>query len=274
MSDYSKEREHLIERFAALCEQDDWILAAFVGGSIATKTADEYSDLDLYAIVGSDAYHQLLSAYREFVERWATPLFLEHFDGFGFDMLVFILDNGIPGELALAKRDRFLHIHGGPYQVLVDKTGLLNGVTFPWQRPTEEEQVELLRQHLNWFWRDLSLFSVAMARRQRWTAYGYLESMRRRCVNLIRLDRDFESWADGYEKLERVVRARDLAPLEGSFCRPDLRAMAKAAKRLITCYSGLGPRLARRHGIHYPRSLQEVILSVAAPVLSESNDPD
>jgi len=39
-----------VERFQAASQADPRIVAAFVGGSLATSTADEYSDLDLYLI--------------------------------------------------------------------------------------------------------------------------------------------------------------------------------------------------------------------------------
>ena len=34
----------------AACQQDDRIVAAFLGGSYVTGTADDYSDLDLYLL--------------------------------------------------------------------------------------------------------------------------------------------------------------------------------------------------------------------------------
>jgi predicted nucleotidyltransferase len=39
--------QNAVERFRALCQADPRIVAAFVGGSLATGTADEYSDIDV-----------------------------------------------------------------------------------------------------------------------------------------------------------------------------------------------------------------------------------
>jgi hypothetical protein len=262
-------REHLIERFSGVCAEDERVIAAFVGGSVATGKVDRRSDLDLFAILEADSYDAFFAERREFVERWAKPVFLEDFNGFGFDMLVFILDTGLEGELSLANEDRFLHLQGGPYRVLVDKQGLLEGVEFPWGRPSEEEQIQTLKQHLYWFWRDLSLFMVALDRDQRWTAYGYLESMRRRCVNLAHLSEDFTSWADGYEKVEQVVRGDLLAELEGTFDGIGSIEMIRSVKQIITFYQTLAPELARRHGVLYPREVEEVVLCREAHMLDE-----
>lgn len=270
MTTSSRNREHLIEEFTDMCARDDRIVASFVGGSFAAGNIDARSDLDLYAVIRSDVYDQFLAQHREFFERWAPPVFLEHFDGFGFDMLVFILDEGYEGELAIAKDDHFLHIHGGPHRVLVDKSGLLEGVEFPWSGPNEDEQLLALTKHVNWFWRDFSLFGTAITRGQRWTAFGYLDSMRRRCINLIRLDQDFASWADGYEKLESVVGDQPLAALERSFSSLDKAAMIDSAKVMIDIYREIAPELAREHGIEYPKLVEDVVLKREARLLEYS----
>lgn len=65
------------------------------------------------------------------MRKLGKPFFLKDFNEFGFYMVLFIFEDGIKGELALAKASNFLHIHEGSYRVLVDKIGLLKGITFP-----------------------------------------------------------------------------------------------------------------------------------------------
>ena len=221
MPGFTDRRKEIIEGFRTACLEDHRIVASFIGGSFATGLADEFSDLDLYAIVDIEAFNEFLSDHQKFFEKFCEPVFLEHFDGFGFDMYAFILAEGIQGELALARPDHFDHIHGGPFEVLLDRTGLLENVEFPWQRPTESQQVDELRRHLNWFWRDLSLLSVAVGREQLWTALGHLQSMRLRCIHLLRLEHDFQSRSAGYEKLESVVDEGELQRLEATLPRLD-----------------------------------------------------
>jgi hypothetical protein len=260
MTDPTEIKEEILDAFSSACVEDDRFLAAFVGGSFATGSADVFSDLDLYAIIRADAYEEFLKNHAKWMAQLGEPVFLEHFDGFGFDMFVFIFENGVQGELGIAKPDKFTHIHGGPYKVLVDKEGLLDGVSFPWQRPTEDQQVQALRKQLHWFWRDLSLFSVAMGRNQPWTAMGYLESMRQRCVNLTRMKHNFEQWTEGYERIEQVVPDEELTHFEESFSSFNAEAIAESAAILISFYRRIAPNLAERNGVDYPIALEKVVV--------------
>ncbi|GMQ77952.1 MAG: hypothetical protein BMS9Abin02_0444 [Anaerolineae bacterium] len=261
-------RQTIIRSFTDACDSDERVVAAFLGGSFAAGSEDDRSDLDLYVLILSEKYSEFFSARRNFFESWGSPVFLEDFNDFGFDMLVFILSNGVEGELSMAKDENFLHIHGGPIKVLVDKKGLLDGITFPLQGPSQEEQIAFLRRHLWWFWRDLSLFCTALARGQKWTAYGYLESMRLRCVILAGLDRDITIWANGYEKLEERAEALSLESLEKSLSNLERGSMVKAVNELIAFYRAIGLNLARKNNLAYPESLEHVILSREAELLS------
>ena len=261
-------RQAIIQAFTDACAGDERVVAAFLGGSFAVGLEDDRSDLDLYLLILSERYTEFFATRRNFFERWGNPVFLEDFNDFGFDMLVFILSNGVEGELAMAKDDNFLHIHGGPLKILVDKKGLLDDIAFPLPGPSQEDQVEILRRQLWWFWRDLSLFCTAQARGQKWTAYGYLESMRLRCVILAGLDRDFTIWANGYEGLEKRAGALSLKSLEKTVSSLETGSMVKTANELITFYRTTGLKLARKNNLAYPESLEHVILSREAKLLS------
>lgn len=257
----SENQQAVLTRFTTACGADERVVAAFIGGSHATETADAHSDLDLYLITAEGAYDAFFAGRKAFMDHLGEPVFLEDFDGFGFDMLVFILANGVEGELAMASESRFQHIHGGPFKVLLDKKEILAEAVFSWQKPAQSAQQETAREWIYWFWRDLSLFVTAMARKQLWTAYGYLEAMRLKCVNLARLEQDFTSWADGYEKLEQAVMAEKLTLLQSTFCPLQRRPMIEAAHTLIQYYQGIVPSLAETHEITYPADLESVILN-------------
>jgi hypothetical protein len=107
------------------------VVAAFLGGSHVAGTDDEYSDLDLYLVVGDEDYDAFFAERRAFLGHIGEPVFLEDFSGFGFDMVVFIFSGGVEGELALGRASGFDHIHGGSFEVLVDKEGILEGHVFP-----------------------------------------------------------------------------------------------------------------------------------------------
>jgi Nucleotidyltransferase domain len=83
-----------LERFVAACREDTRVVAAFLGGSHAAGTADEYSDLDLYLIVGDHGYGTFFAERRAFPGHLGEPVFFEDFSDFGFDMVVFIFSSG------------------------------------------------------------------------------------------------------------------------------------------------------------------------------------
>ena len=255
----SKEQQALLQRFTAACEADDRILAAFLGGSFASGTADAYSDLDIYLVTTDEDYDAFFGQRQEFMRRLGTLVFLEDFNDFGFDMLIFTFADDVEGELALGRESDFEHIHGGPYKVLVDKKGLLAGKVFPMLAPTEEDQRKTLRRLIYWFWEDLSHVITALHRGQLWSAHISLDSMRRRCVNLARLERDFSVEAEGYWKVEKALPEEELLRLKATFCPLEARAMLQAVLTLVRYYQQVAPRLAAKYGIAYPADIERVL---------------
>ena len=123
-----------VERFAAACQGDAAVLAAFLGGSLAAGTADEESDLDVYIVVAEPGYDAFVDRPKDFLASWGEVAFattLRNFEGLGFEMVLFVMTDGVEGELAVGKEANFRSTHGGPHRVLVDKTGILEGVEFP-----------------------------------------------------------------------------------------------------------------------------------------------
>lgn len=252
----------LIARFVAACQSDERILAAFLGGSHASGTADIYSDVDLNLITADASHADFLASRDRFIHLLGVPLFLEDWGdgGDGGVWLFFILSGGIEGELGLAPASRFEHMHAGPYTVLLDKTGILQGAKFTWPAPAPAAQVETVRRTISWFWHDLAHHFIApMARGQLWSAYGGLEDLRRACVNLARLSEDFQSEAGGYEKIERAVPPERLASLAASCCTLERGAMLQAAQVIVRYFQGVAPPVAKAHGLEYPHELAHLM---------------
>ena len=245
----------------AACREDTRVVAAFLGGSHAAGTADEYSDLDLYLIVGDEDYDTFFAERRAFLGHLGEPVFFEDFSDFGFDMVVFIVSGGVEGELALGRVSGFDHIHGGPFEVLVDKGGILARKAFPLNRPTRAEQRRTLRWIIYWFWHDLSVFSRAMVRGRLWTAHGLLEELRLKCVDVARLKHEFFSVGMvGYEGLEQAADSRDLEALRTTLCPLEREAMLEAVGRLVGFYQRTAPPLATQHRVAYPAELEAVVV--------------
>lgn len=176
-------------------------------------------------------------------------------------MVVFIFSSGVEGELTLGRASGFDHIHGGSFEVLVDKEGILEGKAFPLLQSTQAEQRETLRWLIYWFWRDLSVFNRAMVRGRLWTAHGLLEGLRLKCVNVARLKHEFYSVGMvGYKNLEQAAAARDLETLRETLCALEREAMLEAVGRLVGFYLRTVPPLAAEHGIAYPKDLEAAVM--------------
>jgi predicted nucleotidyltransferase len=260
----SEQQEAVLQRFVAACEQDERVVAAFLGGSLAASSPDEWSDIDIYLITTDEAYEEFLHTRQDFIQRVGEVLFLEDFDL--PSTVFFVFADGNEGELGFGCESRFMHMHKGPHKVLLDKKGILAGVEFSGYRPAPAQQVETLRRQIYWFWHDMSHFLTAMGRRQLWWAQGQLEVLRRCCMSLTRLQQDLgdaDAVEDPYFKVEKAIPASDsaLAPLRATFCPMEPDAMLRSALAIVAYYQDLARPLAERYGISYPADLERVVLT-------------
>jgi len=244
-------RENALVRFRDACQRDPSVVAAFVGGSIAAHMDDDVSDVDLYAVTLEPDYDQFFTRRQAFMHTWARPLLVVdtlNFEGLGFDMLHFVLDDGVYGELALGHTENFRVMHGGPHEVLVDKMGLLSGVTFSKHVPTRSELRQQAERGLNWFWFDYLQFRKQHHRGRSVAAANVLARLRAQCASLVAL-------ADA-EKLNvdtAAMNARLAATLEA----PDPAGQVRAVARV---HQEIGPPVAARFDLEYPSEVAELLL--------------
>jgi predicted nucleotidyltransferase len=264
----SPNQQAVIDRFTAVCRAEARVVAAFLGGSHVTGTADVYSDLDLYLVAVDEAYDGLLAEREAFVALLGEPLFMEDF-GIA-SCTFFILSDGTEGELWIGSESRFKTIHGGPIRVLVDRQDILTGASFPMHEADPVEQLEVLREQIVLFWHEFSHFVKAMGRKQLWFAYGSLEVMRGMCVNLARLRHNFGDGYVGeepYFKVETIMPVEELAPLQETFCPLEPVAMHRAASSIVRFYQEIAPPLAQKHGIAYPERLVNLMVPQLAAII-------
>jgi predicted nucleotidyltransferase len=261
-------RDAVLQRFASACQDDARIEAAFLGGSNAAGTADAFSDLDLYVIAADEDYDALFADRDVLLCKLGEPLFREDFDGFGVDMLVFILDDGVDGELVLERASGIVQIYGGPFLPIIDRAGLLRDRTFPIQRPTDADVAAELHVVLAWFWKDMTHFIRAIARDRLWTAFLFLEKLRGCCSYLVTTAQappaspmDHFVPFEGYEALDRMSATPELALMRATFGPLDRATLLAAARTLVEVYQRLGPSLAARYGLSYPDRLATVVLT-------------
>lgn len=249
-------REDVISRFCDACLLEDQIVAAFVGGSLAADTADAVSDVDIYAITREADYARFFARREIFIQSWARPLLLLetlNFEGLGFDMLHFVLDDGVHGELALGHTGNFRVLHGGRHRVLVDKMGLLDGVTFPLHVPSVAERRQQAERALSWFWLDFIQFRKHLYRQRPVAIAAQIAHLRAHCTNLLAV-----ACAQDITLDVDVLTERLAATVETG----DPVAVARAVAQL---HQELGPRIASHFGLAYPTGLAMLLSKQLSP---------
>src|SRR6266480_643917 len=89
-----KERSLFIQKFERIAREDPRILSAFLGGSLADGTEDDFSDIDIYYILDEQSYSDFPSQMRTRLSEMGPLVFLEQHNNFGFDLILFIFQNG------------------------------------------------------------------------------------------------------------------------------------------------------------------------------------
>jgi predicted nucleotidyltransferase len=255
-------QQNFTQRFIDLCQKDEQVLAAFLGGSNARNAADVYSDLDLCVITTDEAYERFCASRESFMQQIGELVF---FEVFGKPELVFfIYVDGTEGELYFCSKSGMDRLHSGPFKVLLDKKGILDDFSSSEEKPDASDQHETLRRLITTFWHELSHFITAMGRGQLWWAFGQLESLRRQCVGLLRLQHDFSVYAGGdepYFKVENDLPDDELTPLLETCVLRERQAMYEAVVVMVNLYRKVAPSLAKAHELRYPLALEQVMLS-------------
>ena len=251
----------IVDRFIAVCRSDQRILVAILGGSFASGTADQFSDLDLRLLISEEDFHEFCAQKFSFIQQIGQPEFVEDFDIPNFVFLIFA--DGSEVELGISRLNHGHNIRSEPFKVLLDKQNLLTNLDLSTKEPDPVVQTEKLRRLIFWFWHDLSHFITAMSRNQLWWAQGQLEELRHYCVNLARLQNNFLDELpkeEVYFKLEQAMPISVLSSLQTSFCQMKKGEMLAAGLTLVRFYKRLAVPLALAHRISYPHTVEEVML--------------
>ncbi len=126
-------RSATVENFRRIAGEDPRIVAAFLGGSLASGVADQYSDIDMYYVIDPGEYESFHSSIRSLIDGLGSVAYFDEHNNFGFDLVLFMLTDGTKGEVALGTPDKLRVMHAGPFSVLVDKKGILKDAQYPFR---------------------------------------------------------------------------------------------------------------------------------------------
>jgi predicted nucleotidyltransferase len=249
------------DRFVAACQADSRVVAALLVGSYAKGLADTYSDLDVCVVTTDSAFEAFKTERETFLGQLGDLVFLEDFEI--PNIAFYIFADGVEGELYFWRAGGIKELPNAPYQVLLDKIGLLAETVSPNAQPTPENQTETLRRQLHFFWHEMSHFITALGRGQLWWAYGQLGALRNVCLNLARLHHNFADGEIGdepYFKIEKAMPIERIVGLQDSICLMERAAMLQSAWVILRFYQTLAADLTQKHGLEYPAKLENVMI--------------
>lgn len=180
-------RSAAVEGFRRLAVEDPRIVAAFLGGSLASGRADDYSDIDVYYVVDPAEYESFHSSVPSLIEKLGRVAYFDEHNNFGFDLVLFMLTDGTKGELGLGTIEKMKVMHAGPFKVLVDKKSVLKNMEFPFEElPAGDALRRDVEKQFRWYWYWYGIVMTASSRGHLFSAQSALNTMREHLFKLLR----------------------------------------------------------------------------------------
>ena len=237
------------------------MLAAFLGGSLASGTADAYSDIDIYFVIDPSAYGRFHSEVDSLLRSLGPLVFFDQHHDFGFDLVLFTFRNGVKGELGLGTTGNLKDMHRGPFKVLVDKTGLLGNVEFPLPPPLSGKSLQdYVEKKLRWYWYWYGQLLSSCERNRLWSAGMDLSAMRERAFSLLKLVYQPNHHPEGV-RFEPSIPTSLKSELGATLPGFSPESFRSAADRLTKVLKREIKPLLTSSGANYPDELEMVILS-------------
>lgn len=251
-------RSSIVERFGEIAQKDSRVIAAFLGGSLASGLADDYSDIDMYYVLKPENYKDFLSGIHPLIESIGSLAYFDQHNQFGFDMALFMFRNGVKGEIGLGTVEKIRTMHVGPFKVLVDKTGILQNLSLPLEKaPVGEDLRRYVEGQLRWYWYWHNILLTALARDHLWGALQALNTMRSYVWNLLKISYGFNPT----DKIEANLPASvkdEMGRTVASYDRDGIRGAVDAMTRILKRET---KPLLEKTGAEYPSLFERTIFS-------------
>lgn len=251
-------RDSAVEKFRRIADEDPRIIGAFLGGSLAAENADEYSDIDVYYVVKPEEYSSFHSNIRSLIEKLGRLAYFDEHSDFGFDLVLFMFQDGVKGELGLGTAEKMRVMHAGPYKVLSDKANLFKGVSFPYEKIHEGDDLQKnVERELRWYWYWYGIVLTSAARGQLWSALSALNTMRGHVFTLLRLAYNIRPGA----RVEKSLPPKLLKELGETVPAYDPASIRTASATLTTIVKREIKDLLERSHAEYPLLFEETVLA-------------
>ncbi|MFS2041698.1 nucleotidyltransferase domain-containing protein [Agrobacterium tumefaciens] len=171
-----------IERVAALLSDEQSFRGLFLGGSFGRGTADEFSDVDMIAVVDADAIGATVAKWRSCLES-LTPIVFWNQRGQGTVLLNAITANWLRCDLSIMPASAFTGRCRDTVKPLIDRDGLYSAL--PEAMPATMADSNKVKFLISEFIRVLGLLQVVIGRKEYLTAVGGVGMLRDHLMNLM-----------------------------------------------------------------------------------------
>jgi len=251
-------RSATVENFRCVAEEDPRIVAAFLGGSLASGLADQYSDIDMYYVIDPSEYESFHSSVKSLIDGLGPVAYFDEHNNFGFDLVLFMLTDGTKGELALGTSDKLKVMHAGPFKVLVDKKDILKNAQFPYEKMLEGEALRKdTEKQLRWYWYWYGIVLTAAARDHLWSAQSALNTVRSHLFNLLKCSYNLRPGA----KVDRSLPRPLLLELGNTLPTLDPESLKTAAASMAMILKRETKGLLKATGAKYPTLFEKTVLA-------------
>lgn len=230
------------------------LLAAWVGGSLATGLADEYSNVDLNCVVDDADLERWRSSWPSVVERCAGPLILA--DPIGGPVVGGYALTSRWEHVDLVVHRRSLVGHPHPCRVLYDPQGLLEDRLRPATPGAAYYPDEVVRLFLYL----LGNLTVTLGRGELIVAHGGVQALCDLLAQLMLAEQGVRK-SDGQKRLNPYLSAAQRLRLE-SVPTPAVRSadIAAACQDIAVEFTERAQRLAVLTGQPFPAKLLQATL--------------
>lgn len=184
-----REHEALLQRTQTVLQADQRVVAAWLFGSVGRRTADVFSDLDVWVII-KDEYIETMSAERQsYAAQLDRPVLLLESPGNAPAGGAYLMAC-YPGQAGMHQVDWYWQRHSDASLprhavLLFDRAGIPRDSRQEQFDPpgtptplTHQERAQQATQRSTFFWAMSNIAVKSVLRHQAWTAVSHLEGLR------------------------------------------------------------------------------------------------
>ena len=198
-----------------LCE------AIVLKGSIGRGDDDEYSDVDMYAIVTEENYQLFMERREKYLKSYRDIVFLEEND-FGVKQMLAIYEDALHVDLYTTTMRQL--DHGNPVKVYYDPKKLFDNYQVINKTYTNEELISIFNDSLYYF---VEASSAYARKNYPWTA-RILASAISGCAILLRNRYDKEYAFLGLKKINEILPEEEYVLIEAAYANLNKDVFQKA----------------------------------------------